>query len=82
MMSLTGETVETVIEDGWHIFKGVTAPMSKVKKLTEVEALQIIIDRYKKVCDNNNYDYEINSVYDINTHNEVEHMMEIINKNK
>jgi len=82
MMSLTGGTVGTVREDGWHIFKGLVAPMSKVKKLTELEALQTIVDRYKKVCDDNNYDYEINSINDINTHNEVDHMMEVINENK
>lgn len=80
MMSLVGGTVESIKEEGWFLFKGEQAPMKKTQKLTEREAIELIIKAYHKVCDLKDFDYEINYIHDINTHNEISHMQDTIKK--
>jgi hypothetical protein len=81
MMSLSGTDVESITEDGWKLYRGEygAGNMEPVKSLSENEALEYIVQKYQNACDLQNYDYEINYVYDISTHDEVDHMVSFLN---
>lgn len=77
MLLFSGEKVDLIKEAGWKLFKGRygSGEMKSVKDFSEEEALNYIIKKYHDSCDVCGYGYEINSIYDINTHNEVDHMI-------
>lgn len=81
MEVLEGGTVETVHSLGFGLFVGPMGNMKKAKIfVSEHEALEYILKRYKAVCDIHDWDYEINYVDDISTISEVDHMLSIIKK--
>lgn len=45
---LVGDTVETVKSDGWWLFSGELGKMKPVQKLSEAEAVKIVLERGRK----------------------------------
>lgn len=86
MEALEGGTVETVHSIGMGLWKGTQGNMKRIRvfgsaeQVLEYEILEYILKKYKAICDSHDWDYEINYVSDINTINEVNHMLDVINK--
>jgi hypothetical protein len=64
----------------WVVAKGDSLPLKVDRKITEDEALELIMKNYHAVCDSKDYGYEFNYVYDLSTPDDVQHLIDAITK--
>jgi hypothetical protein len=78
MMSSSNRENPAVRIEGWHIYKNAIAPLKILKRFTEREAIELIIEKYKQVCKDIGGACKLISIDDIKSHSDIEFMIEAL----